>query len=383
MLIVHWFIYIYVLSILTFILIVSRGADTHHRVSTRYLRIAIISTFALLCFEATSWAMNGKPGLLPHLLNTMSVNGLYLVNFIPVASLIIYYDLLIFKSADLVLRRLKWLAIPQMFLLIMTITNPWTRLVFTIDPTNTYNRGPAMPYLTLIASASLIIYALGMIPHMKTVEGRLVRGLLLLTTMPIAGAYLQVLFYGLPALWTTLSLLILFTYVVVEKEEAMRDGLTGLKNRIQLESALRARMKKGYPFTLVMLDMDDFKSINDTYGHDEGDRALIAVSKLLEQSAYPKDVVSRYGGDEFILLLKSTDETAGDAFKERLEAKVTHYNRSSSKPYRLGVSVGFAYITPMDGKEMDEQQLYALADERMYEEKTRRKMIRRQGVPIH
>jgi len=90
------------------------------------------------------------------------------------------------------------------------------------------------------------------------------------------------------------------------KAEAATDALTGVPNRGGFDTALRDWLARGRPFTLGMIDLDDFKKINDTHGHQVGDRVLIAATQLLTDAAEPGEYVARYGGEEFAFLMNAT-----------------------------------------------------------------------------
>lgn len=286
----------------------------------------------------------------------------------PVMSLIIYYDLLLHKSKTKVYKRLKWLMIPQALFLLSILINPFTGILFTIETGNVYTRGPGMIYLMSLSFVTLAIYVINILPYLKRAEGKLVTGLLFLATTPFLGGVIQIVIRGVPALWSSLALMILFTVVVVENEELSRDYLTGLFNRSQFHEKLYRELQKEVPFTLIMLDLDDFKAINDTYGHEMGDEALKDVAQILTQTMRPKDVIARYGGDEFLVLLKSPSEAAGLMYQKRFNAALEAFNAQNTRPYVLKASLGCVYVDPKSEKQTEHFWLSEV-DQRMYEAK--------------
>lgn len=111
-------------------------------------------------------------------------------------------------------------------------------------------------------------------------------------------------------------------HVEETRRQATRDGLTGLANHAHFQLQLRAEHDRasryGQGFALVMLDLDHFKAINDTYGHQTGDRALKAVAELLRRSLRQSDLAARYGGEEFVALLPGTGADGARVLAERL-----------------------------------------------------------------
>ena len=144
---------------------------------------------------------------------------------------------------------------------------------------------------------------------------------------------------------------------------AVRDGLTGLFNRRyfnELISAEVSRLKR-YPaaVSLLMLDIDNFKNYNDTQGHPAGDVLLKDAAKVFRNSVRPSDVVCRYGGEEFIIILPQTDKSAAKIVAERLRVQVGLYLPAT-------VSIGIASI-PEDAQEI--VPLIEKADNALYQAK--------------
>jgi two-component system, cell cycle response regulator len=106
------------------------------------------------------------------------------------------------------------------------------------------------------------------------------------------------------------------------QQQSITDGLTGIKTRRFFWEALSAEWKRasrsGRPFSVVLIDLDKFKGVNDTMGHFEGDLVLARVGRLLEQKSRQSNVVARYGGDEFIVLMPETDAEQAQVLAERL-----------------------------------------------------------------
>gem|GEM_PF-2166996 len=152
---------------------------------------------------------------------------------------------------------------------------------------------------------------------------------------------------------------------------AIRDPLTGLYNRryfreVYASEVLRAR-RTGHSFSVAMLDLDDFKRFNDTNGHVAGDGILESFAEVLKVSLRSVDVLARYGGDEFVVLMPGTGAAAAQAVVSRLERVFAQW-RPLGAPDGMAVSIGVStwdtFTEPLEQ-----------ADMRMYEAKRARVLI--------
>ncbi|MHB8846320.1 MAG: GGDEF domain-containing protein [Nitrospirota bacterium] len=152
----------------------------------------------------------------------------------------------------------------------------------------------------------------------------------------------------------------------------MTDGLTGLLNRRTLMEKLiyetGSARRYQHPLSLIMCDVDDFKKINDTYGHQIGDEALKNVSAALRSLLRATDIVGRYGGDEFLVILPESGREGAAHFASRLMAAVRAENVSGlSTRIELTLSIGMAVMVP--GAPVSAEELLRLADGALYEAK--------------
>lgn len=158
----------------------------------------------------------------------------------------------------------------------------------------------------------------------------------------------------------------------VAERTARTDALTGVYNRRWLDETLlreiaRLERSKGH-FTIMMADVDDFKTINTRIGHVEADRILVEVAHLLQRNFRASDSVVRYGGDEFIALMPETDLAQARVAVDRLQRFVDLRNARHDSAITLTLSCGLATFLP--GMSMD--GLIQAADEDMYAQKPRR-----------
>lgn len=153
------------------------------------------------------------------------------------------------------------------------------------------------------------------------------------------------------------------------KHMATHDSLTGLYNRNMLEQRLNDEIHRAFRYnhalSVFMLDIDHFKSINDTYGHRIGDIVLRSIAKVLESSIRNADYVARYGGEEFVIVLPETALTKAEELAERLRNQIAKYplQTEDDKEINLTASIGISTF-PEHGQSC--QDLLEVADSSMY-----------------
>ena len=188
-------------------------------------------------------------------------------------------------------------------------------------------------------------------------------------------AYLRVAEAGLLALLALMVLTLILTRPLLrafrwteeQASEARIDALTGLANRRAVEAILAAEISRAQRFAhdlaVVLLDLDHFKEINDSFGHAAGDVMLRAVSRLLTSLARQGDTVARWGGEEFVVVLPETDLAGAQRFAERLRRTIEAH---SVGEMHTSASCGVATMLPEDTVE----ELIGAADEALYRAKS-------------
>lgn len=159
------------------------------------------------------------------------------------------------------------------------------------------------------------------------------------------------------------------------KTLSLVDELTGLYNRRGFlafsEQHLVSVQRANKSLMVVYADLDGLKQINDSYGHKEGDRALVKTAEILRETFRSSDVIGRLGGDEFTVFAAVEPEGGVETVMARLNDKFQKYNSQAGQPYRLSISVGLAFMHPHEKQTVED--LMAQADESMYQNKRQRK----------
>ena len=160
------------------------------------------------------------------------------------------------------------------------------------------------------------------------------------------------------------------------RDDSLTDSLTGLPNtrflfmHLTRELARAERLKS--EVSLMVMDLDSFKEINDSHGHHVGDRALCEVARVLRTAIRPYDICVRYAGDEFIVVLSGCGADEAEHKRQELQTTIdaVYFEARPGKRVKLGISVGAA-VFPQDGESYE--ALLATADSRMYQDKSNRK----------
>ena len=180
------------------------------------------------------------------------------------------------------------------------------------------------------------------------------------------------------AMWGALGLAL---SIAVQGELAILDRLTGVHNREYFMKRLIQEIERSNRFqlslALLMIDIDNFKAVNDMLGHPQGDAVLKIISKLIKKEVRVIDLAGRYGGEEFIVMLPETGygDGAGTAtgallVASRIRMAVEEEFQGLTKPLNLTVSVGVAVRRFPENREADYREMISLADEQLYRAKT-------------
>ncbi|MCI2048007.1 MAG: diguanylate cyclase [Faecalibacterium sp.] len=296
----------------------------------------------------------------------------------------IYVDCKVGHDTNGLQRRIVWLSIPAAVQVLLALVSQTYHIFFYIDEACRYRRGGWF-WLQAVIQVFYLLYAAA-VAHRQAQKERLqarrdeCHMLALFGLFPVLGGILQAAFYGFPALWPMTVCAMLMVVLNLQKSQIATDALTGLNNRGRFDQYLAAQAKEFDPYEtlyMILLDVDNFKEVNDTYGHTAGDAALVHVADCLKRAAARDgDFVARYGGDEFAMVCRCRSDEEVESIERRIYAEMQNYNLSAAKTEpKLTVSMGFAAL-PRGGAEDAVDCLIAQADEKMYEAKRLRHAIR-------
>ena len=362
-------IIIYAQLILIFIIVYIYLLRDKSELSARLFVNIVCALSIVNILEGVTWALNGI--LFPWgrqlciVLNTV----LLACNSLPAVAWVAYADYKIFCDTEKLKKRVKWYLIPFYMTVILLVVNAWTGIVFTIDDANVYTRGPGVSMIALMTYAMITGLFFRTRRYKKQINGKIMQSIFLFMLIPVLAGIIQMLAYGVLLIWPSFIFASLIAFFQIERETILRDPLTGLAVREQLAQRVQYLMNKNIGFSVVMLDMNDFKGINDKYGHHEGDQALITTAAILRHNVKTYDLICRYGGDEFTILIETEELKAAMDVGERICRELEAFNQKKVRPYRLSASAGYASWNPSAKKSLNE--LLREADTVMYLEKVK------------
>lgn len=338
---------IFALGVLALIIVnIKRRSDREDHSYKLYLGM-VAANAMMIAIDIAVDALNGREGELLRNLHMAVETAEY--SLTPLVGMIwtLYVERRIDRYCKLSKKQIALIALPFAVNLAIVMTSIGKGFMFSIDEANVYRRGEffwisvAIPYLYLIYSFIRIV------KNKESIRRSDYRSLLLFPVLPFLGGILQSLLYGLTLIWTSTAFSMLIVFVNVQNEQLNRDHLTGLYNRRQLDRYLTRYLKGDEGERIlggVMIDVNDFKNINDKYGHVEGDRALEYIGDILIRSFRREDFVARYAGDEFMVLSKVQDYRDLERMVNRLREDIGKFNKSEDLPYSISISLGYDIV---------------------------------------
>lgn len=321
-----------------------------------------ISMMLVVCCVADPvvFTLDGQPGNLVRVILYVGNFLLYLTNlvFSPLFVLLVERNTTGTNSRKLV----QTVVLTDLIGISLLIVNFFQPLVFMIDEANRYQREPLYVLFNAIGLIFLLlaVYVYGT----ARMKGGVFKFFPLMQLLvPICtGLAVQTVFYGISLIWPCAAVGLTLMVMSMQRENTMVDKLTGMYNRYYLDSLNLT----GRRFCLMMLDLNSFKSINDRFGHLEGDSALVKTARVLRRSVGSLGTTVRYAGDEFMILLNSDDPKVGQSCVERINRNLANYNSKGEKPYDISVSIGWGIF---DAEDDSIDRMVEIVDNRMYEDK--------------
>ncbi|MDR1466163.1 MAG: diguanylate cyclase [Treponema sp.] len=271
-------------------------------------------------------------------------------------------------------RAKKMIAAISVFLFLYALSiaaNARFHFYFSLAPDNSYIRGEL--YILRIVLGYLVIPMLVAVILLsrKYFKKSQIYMLFFFSLLITLGAMMDILLGG-DIIWGCSGAAFLYIYFFIVQTDMKIDALTGMDNRYSFNEFIETLSKHNEKrtYSVVMIDMDHFKKINDTFGHAEGDNALRDMASILKTTLRRSNFVARYGGDEFIIIVHAKSNIK--RLMERIEEAVQRQNDSGLRPYKLQISYGYADYTADSGQSID--NFIAHVDALMYANKMQHRL---------
>ena len=330
----------------------------------------LIVAFIATINETLSFIIDARPGFIFHILqyisNTISSASSGIIGY----CWCLFVEYHIHRNFERIKKKSRILAIPLIIATILIIINLLgTGIIFDISKENVYTRGP----MNFILYIFVFVYYIESIytVHKAKYDSILVEFFpIYYFIIPcMIGTMIQGFFFGISTIWLCVAIAFIIVYIEIQISISFIDDLSGLYNRKYMNHYLdklqNDKPKRVYGF---LMDINDFKTINDIYGHLKGDQAIIQFGKILQHSIDKDSVAIRMGGDEFVIfaILKSNEEAL--ALKKHIEQNVRQFNTNSTEPFHLSFSIGIAkysgnietFLSSMDDSMYEAKNMHRL-----------------------
>lgn len=328
-------------------------------------------TFGALVLETLSFYIDGCPGRFVRVLQYITNGYLFLASSCVGMLWAFYVDYRVYHSLKRLYQQVIPLGLPFLVIAVLVLLDFFgLGNIFSIDANNIYIRGR----LLLLSYAVVIyyyIYSIVLAVFAAPSKGHAQFFPVLYFVLPcVVGTVVQGLFYGLAAGWLGVSLAFFFVQMQLQNFNSFVDALSGLYNRryynYLLDRTVKSRNVKS--ISGVMIDVNNFKSINDRYGHTVGDDAIRNIGIILSEITTGRNTAFRLSGDEFVLLSPDLSPEDTEQLLRDLQAAVERFNNGKEKPYKLSLAAGYS-VFPTENFNSD--QFLHQMDKQMYAAKAK------------
>lgn len=363
--------------LLLIILVICRHMTRRNRraVDHVFSCIIVIGFVGTFC-ETFTFLVDGRGNEFVRIINILANTLEYCCTATASVLWVWYVDLNLYRDE----KRLKKTYLPMEIiwavLIILLIGNLFGGYLFSVDANNVYTRQP-LGYIFYVFLVGSYLTSIVMYYRFRSLHGRTLFFPIWMFLAPLfISIIIQIPFYGISVTFLGCSIGLVGIYMNLQSNMSLVDSLTGLYNRAYIEHAMiTARENKRYVFSGIMLDIDRFKQINDTYGHSVGDNALTDAASILVKATDRDSVAFRYAGDEFIILVRTPLGNSKDleaktiAVEKAVLTESERFNSESKAPYKIVFSMGHA----MYDTSLGDDDFFRSIDAEMYKDKERHK----------
>lgn len=255
----------------------------------------------------------------------------------------------------------------------LTVFSPWTGYIFYVSPHQEYFRGPMFFFYVLTYLWSLMILVKATLDKIKHYQKKTNSTLIFLTVFVSVGTALQIIWPSLHTAWSCVTIALTLYYAYVCELSYKHDVLTEVFNRQVYESDIK-RLESLNQATIILFDVNNFKKINDDFGHQYGDHCLKTIAVTIKEAFHHIGFCYRIGGDEFCVLSEETSEEIIQQALNNVDKKLKKYREKDAN--MPTVSFGFeSYSSDVHNME----QVFQEADKQLYDHKRKHKILQQQN----
>lgn len=337
-------------------------------IQNRLFSALLVTNILLLALEIITWIIDGSPQGPAIVLSPIITILAFILNPLPAFLWTLYVHSQVVQDEDRLRKLLIPYSIPIFLFAILTVLSLATHSLFYFDEANYYHRGPWFFLLAVIDAFYFVHPYFLLLRLKKKIKQQYFYPLMLFPLPVIIGGIIQGMFFGLTLMWSSMTLSLVFVHYNIQNAKLTTDFLTGVNNRLGFQQYFNNILHNAHtaPFGGIILDIDNFKHINDCFGHKAGDQALQITAELLRTSLRKEDFVARYGGDEFVILVNTKYRSTLELIANRITNRVKAYNLTSNQPYTLELSIGYDIF---DESRMDQDTFIKHIDALMYKNK--------------
>ncbi|GHV96098.1 hypothetical protein AGMMS50293_24180 [Spirochaetia bacterium] len=332
----------------------------------------LIFTLIPMIGDIAYYLLEGRPGRNAYIALYGLTIVYYLFQVLAYFYIIIFVDHMIFKDIDRV-KKLKLIVylITVIHALILLLNFKYHFYFYIDEATNIFYHGDKY-YIRLIISYCPILFALFEIfVSRRGFKTSYLSMIFLLVGLSFFGSSIDIIYTTVKLVWPCMTAALLYSYFFILQADTKIDSLTGIGNRYSFNEFTNrlSQSSNGESWAIVMIDMDHFKHINDTLGHQEGDNALRDMAAIIKSCLRGSDFAARYGGDEFVLA--SRVENGIDTLMQHIQEAIDRQNGKNIRPFKIEISYGYDVFTA-DGSRTIENFLTHI-DSLMYKHKEMRR----------
>lgn len=358
---------------LLIVIAINENKQYNRHLPQERLFIALVYTNIALCFsDAIAWSLEKTPGTLNYILNYIFTSSAFVAIPMLTYNWFLYSLFSIFRDNALLEKYKKYKKLLIIFSLALTITNYFTHFLFYLDENNSFHWGTLFYHLMFTCFSFFLFTVVMIIYNRKKIRAGHFAPMLFFAVPTLISSILAIFIYGIAISWVGTTLAIFIIYLFIQSQRLGTDYLTNLYNRRELSEYLQNRIRgrrSNERFGIIMIDINQFKKINDNWGHSVGDEVLIAHSKILKSSFRSGEFISRHGGDEFIVIMEANSIDDVTAAVKRFVNSINLFNKTNTYLWELSVSIGYDLYDP-SSSDLSIDELLNHVDKLMYKAKS-------------